>query len=51
MAEPQPPQVEQQQPMPGKIAATRPRPGHGQDSYVGHGRLAGKKAVITRAKL
>ncbi|KQR80794.1 glucose 1-dehydrogenase [Sphingomonas sp. Leaf343] len=44
---PEPPQTEQQQDMPGKTDAMTPRPDHGEDSYVGHGRLAGKKAIIT----
>jgi NAD(P)-dependent dehydrogenase (short-subunit alcohol dehydrogenase family) len=37
----------QQQPMPGTTGRMRPRPDHGEDSYVGHGRLDGKKTVIT----
>jgi len=37
----------QKQPMPGTTAEMTPLPDHGEDSYVGHGRLAGKKAVIT----
>jgi NAD(P)-dependent dehydrogenase (short-subunit alcohol dehydrogenase family) len=37
-----------QQP-PGSQAAMTPRPDCGEESYVGHGRLAGKKAVITGA--
>ncbi|GGB32039.1 oxidoreductase [Sphingomonas metalli] len=45
--EPTPPQPEQQQPMPGSTAAMDPRPDHGEESYVGHGRLAGKKTIIT----
>ena len=36
-----------QQPMPGVTGRMRPRPDHGEDSYVGHGRLDGKKTVIT----
>ena len=47
MSEPTPPQPEQQQPMPGTTEAMTPRPDHGEESYVGHDRLAGKKAVIT----
>jgi len=47
MTEPTPPQPEQQQPMPGTTDAMTPRPDHGEESYVGHDRLAGKKAVIT----
>jgi NAD(P)-dependent dehydrogenase (short-subunit alcohol dehydrogenase family) len=49
MTEPTPPQPEQQQPMPGTTEAMTPRPDHGEESYFGHGRLAGKKAVITGA--
>ena len=45
--EPTPPQPEQQQPMPGTTEAMDPRPDHGETSYVGHGRLEGKKTVIT----
>jgi len=37
-----------QQP-PGSQAAMTPRPDCGEESYVGHGRLAGKKTVITGA--
>ena len=47
MTEPTPPQPEQQQPMPGTTETMTPRPDHGEESYVGHDRLAGKKAVIT----
>jgi hypothetical protein len=47
MSEPKPPQPEQQQPMPGTTGAMEPRPDHGEDSYVGHGRLDGKKTIIT----
>lgn len=35
--------------MPGETEAMTPRPDHGEESYVGHGRLAGKKTVITGA--
>jgi NAD(P)-dependent dehydrogenase (short-subunit alcohol dehydrogenase family) len=35
--------------MPGQTAAMRPTPDHGEKSYKGSGRLAGKKAVITGA--
>lgn len=41
---PQPPQ--QQQP-PGTTAQLDPKPDHGEESYVGTGRLNGKRAVIT----
>jgi NAD(P)-dependent dehydrogenase (short-subunit alcohol dehydrogenase family) len=38
---------EQQQTPPGSTAAMNPRPDHGETSYQGSGRLAGKAAVIT----
>jgi NAD(P)-dependent dehydrogenase (short-subunit alcohol dehydrogenase family) len=44
---PKPPFPEQQQPMPGTTGAMQPVPDHGETSYKGSGRLAGKKAVIT----
>ena len=37
----------QKQPMPGSTGAMNPRPDHGEESYRGSGRLAGKKAIIT----
>ena len=46
---PEPPYPEQQQPMPGATEAMDPRPDHGEDSYVGHGRLLDKRALITGA--
>lgn len=45
--DPRPPYPEQQQSMPGKTNAMDPRPDHGETSYVGSGRLAGKCAIIT----
>jgi NAD(P)-dependent dehydrogenase (short-subunit alcohol dehydrogenase family) len=39
----------QQQPMPGYTERMEPRPDHGEESYVGHGRLEGKKTIITGA--
>jgi NAD(P)-dependent dehydrogenase (short-subunit alcohol dehydrogenase family) len=39
----------QQQPMPGYTDRMQPRPDHGEESYVGHGRLEGKKTIITGA--
>jgi NAD(P)-dependent dehydrogenase (short-subunit alcohol dehydrogenase family) len=39
----------QQQPMPGYTDRMEPRPDHGEESYVGHGRLEGKKTIITGA--
>lgn len=44
---PRPPFKPQQQSFPGKTDKMDPRPDHGEDSYVGHGLLAGKKALIT----
>jgi NAD(P)-dependent dehydrogenase (short-subunit alcohol dehydrogenase family) len=44
-----PPHSEQQQKVPGSTAAMDPVPDHGEDSYVGSGRLRGKKVVITGA--
>lgn len=38
---------EQQQPMPGETAAMDPPPDHGEHRYVGHGRLSGKKTIVT----
>ena len=38
---------EQRQSEPGLDASLEPRADHGQDSYVGHGRLKGRKALIT----
>ncbi|WP_243229702.1 SDR family oxidoreductase [Microbacterium sp. CIAB417] len=37
----------QQQTQPGQTDETRPTPDHGEQSYVGHGRLAGRRALIT----
>jgi NAD(P)-dependent dehydrogenase (short-subunit alcohol dehydrogenase family) len=44
---PKPPYPAQRQPMPGSTAKMDPRPDHGETSYKGSGKLAGKKAVIT----
>ncbi|WP_136685944.1 SDR family oxidoreductase [Falsirhodobacter xinxiangensis] len=44
---PTPPQPAQQQAMPGTTDAMDPRPDHGEESYIGSGRLAGLKAIIT----
>ncbi|MCQ4160382.1 SDR family oxidoreductase [Roseomonas sp. GC11] len=46
-AHPTPPQPAQQQTPPGRTAALRPTPDHGEQSYHGHGRLAGRVALIT----
>jgi len=37
----------QQQEPPGLTEVMQPRPDHGEESYVGHGRLDGKAALIT----
>jgi NAD(P)-dependent dehydrogenase (short-subunit alcohol dehydrogenase family) len=42
-------QPAQQQPPPGQTGQMEPRPDHGEESYQGSGRLAGKSAVITGA--
>jgi hypothetical protein len=44
-----PPFPRQKQPMPGRTEAMHPRPDHGESSYRGSGKLAGKKAIITGA--
>jgi len=43
------PQPPQQQTPPGTTANMTPRPDHGEESYQGSGRLAGKRTVITGA--
>ncbi|MDQ2803064.1 MAG: glucose 1-dehydrogenase [Pseudomonadota bacterium] len=48
-AHPQPPQPEQHQAPPGHTDAMTPAPDHGEHSYRGSGRLAGKAAIITGA--
>jgi len=47
--QPKPPLPRQHQPMPGHTSGMRPKPDHGEESYRGSGKLAGKKAVITGA--
>jgi NAD(P)-dependent dehydrogenase (short-subunit alcohol dehydrogenase family) len=44
---PRPPFAEQQQSMPGSTGKMHPIPDHGEASYKGSGRLAGKRAIIT----
>jgi NAD(P)-dependent dehydrogenase (short-subunit alcohol dehydrogenase family) len=44
---PKPPFPAQHQPMPGSTARMDPIPDHGEVSYKGSGRLAGKRAIIT----
>lgn len=46
---PQPDFPAQHQPEPGLDRDMRPEPDHGEDSYVGFGRLQGRKALITGA--
>jgi NAD(P)-dependent dehydrogenase (short-subunit alcohol dehydrogenase family) len=46
---PTPPFPDRRQPMPGRTDAMDPRPDHGEVSYRGSGRLAGKKTIITGA--
>lgn len=46
---PNPPYPEQQQEPPGKTAIMQPVPDHGEKSYKGNGKLAGKVALITGA--
>ncbi|PJJ83862.1 NAD(P)-dependent dehydrogenase (short-subunit alcohol dehydrogenase family) [Mucilaginibacter auburnensis] len=44
---PKPPFQEQTQPWPGLASKMNPRPDHGEKTYKGSGRLAGRKALIT----
>lgn len=44
---PKPPFERQSQPWPGLASKMSPRPDHGETSYRGSGRLAGRKALIT----
>ncbi|SOD90271.1 SDR family oxidoreductase [Spirosoma fluviale] len=44
---PKPPFKEQPQPWPGLASKMDPKPDHGETSYKGSGRLAGRKALIT----
>ena len=44
---PKPPFPKQPQPAPGLQARMDPKPDHGETSYIGHGRLEGRKALIT----
>jgi NAD(P)-dependent dehydrogenase (short-subunit alcohol dehydrogenase family) len=46
---PTPPFPAQQQSIPGLTNRMEPKPDHGENSYKGSGRLAGKKAIITGA--
>ena len=44
---PRPPFPEQPQPEPGLAARMEPRPDHGETSYRGAGKLAGRRALVT----
>ncbi|HEX3934554.1 MAG TPA: SDR family oxidoreductase [Puia sp.] len=44
---PQPPYKDQQQAAPGSVQDMQPRPDHGENSYRGSAKLAGRKAIIT----
>ena len=44
---PKPPFQRQSQPWPGLASRMEPRPDHGETSYRGSGRLAGRRALIT----
>jgi hypothetical protein len=44
---PVPPYKKQSQPWPGLAGEMDPKPDHGETSYKGSGRLAGRKALIT----
>lgn len=44
---PKPPFKGQEQPWPGLARKMEPRPDHGEKSYIGSGRLLGRKALIT----
>jgi NAD(P)-dependent dehydrogenase (short-subunit alcohol dehydrogenase family) len=44
---PKPPFPQQPQPAPGLAGKMEPQPDHGETSYVGSGRLEGRKALIT----
>ena len=49
MPYPKPPFPQQKQPMPGLTRLMQPRPDHGESSYRGSDKLAGKRALITGA--
>jgi NAD(P)-dependent dehydrogenase (short-subunit alcohol dehydrogenase family) len=44
---PAPPFPKQPQPRPGLASAMDPKPDHGEESYKGSGRLAGRRALVT----
>lgn len=47
MRYPAPPFPKQEQPWPGLASKMTPRPDHGETTYRGSGRLAGRKALVT----
>ena len=48
-AYPRPPFPTQQQELPGRDSLLMPKPDHGEQSYVGHGLLAGLATIVTGA--
>lgn len=44
---PKPPFPKQSQPAPGLVKKMEPKPDHGEESYVGRGRLEARKALVT----
>ncbi|MCS5722752.1 SDR family oxidoreductase [Herbiconiux sp. CPCC 203407] len=46
---PRPPFPPQQQEAPGDVREMDPAPDHGETSYIGNGRLAGRRALVTGA--
>lgn len=44
---PKPPFKSQSQPWPGLASKMEPKPDHGEESYIGSGRLKGRRALIT----
>ena len=46
---PAPPFPQQPQPVPGLAQKMQPQPDHGEQSYIGSGKLAGRKALVTGA--
>src|SRR3954447_1981269 len=46
-AYPRPPFPKQEQELPGGDALMDPKPDHGEDSYIGNGRLAGLATIVT----
>lgn len=46
---PRPPFPRQPQPAPGLVSRMEPQPDHGEKTYQGHGRLKGRRALITGA--